>query len=117
MATLVHIKDIYVYFTNIEPHADESRQVLKLLDDAGIDAGELLYDHEPHHNTVFEALSTWGWGPKRRQTKFEVKFPLVHWVECFDDHTQNHEHAVGLEDIKNSTLLKNASLCAKLTQG
>lgn len=116
MATLVHIKDIYIYYTTLEPHAEECRQALALLDSAGIDATELLYDHEPHHETVFESLNTWGWGSKRRQRKFDVKFPLVHWLECNDDFSQHNEHAVGIEELKNSTILKNASLCAKLTK-
>lgn len=114
MANLVHIKDIYIYYTTLEPHAEECREALDLLDKTGIEAGELLYDHEPHHNTVFESLSTWGWGPKRRQKKFDVKFPLLHWTECFDDHSQHVEHVVGVEELKNSTLLQNAPLCAKL---
>jgi hypothetical protein len=114
MANLVHIKDICIYYTTLEPHAEECRQALALLDQTGIEAAELLYDHEPHHGQVFESLSTWGWGHNRRQRKFDVKFPLVHWLECNDDHTQHHHHAHGVEELKNSSLLKNASLCAKL---
>lgn len=116
MTKLVHIKDIYIYYTTLEPHAEECKQALVLLDKAGIDANELLYDHEPHHENVFAALNTWGWGPKRRQRSFDIKFPLVHWTECYDDFSQHHEHAVGIDELKKSTPLNNPSLCAKITK-
>lgn len=115
MANLVHIKEISFYYVTLDGHTDskECQDALKLIDDLGINVNELLYNYEPHHSVVFESLSTWGWGPKLRQKKLDIKFPFLHWIECYDDFTQHHEHAIGLDEIKNSAPVKNPSLCAK----
>lgn len=119
MTKLVHIKDIYFYHTTLDGHkdSDECSEAIGLIDQSGVDVNELLYNHEPHHNVIFESLSTWNWGSKGRNKSFDVKFPLLHWIECYDDFTQQHEHAVGVDDIANSAPVMNPTICAKVNRG
>lgn len=114
-AKLVKIKDVHLY-TSIridEETTAECEAVKKLLTDAGIPFNELWYNNPEKDEWVgvFEALGTWTWGYRGAKGQREFnKFPILHWTDCYDDWSTHVDHAVGLSEIQESSLLKNATL-------
>ncbi len=110
MTTLVKIKEVHLYVGFTETVAD-CYAAKKLLDDKGIKYTLLAYHDDTQHKGVFESLNTWNWGKVSELHKREFKnFPILHWKEYYDDYEQVVQCADGLEEIKNSDLIKYAHL-------
>lgn len=107
MSNLVKIKDVVLY-TAITEHAGECYACKKLLRDSNIAFKELCYADESTHQENFDALGTWAFGSDYRSVKF-TKFPIIHWTEFYDDWNRYVEVVDGLEQLKQSNLLKNAA--------
>jgi len=110
MANLVKIKDVHLY-VGLTENGHECYQAKKLLDAAGVKFNILNYTEEERHPEVFKSLSTWSWGHEQQKREIS-QFPLVHWLECYDDFNQVIHVAHGIDEIKNCSLLQNASLTA-----
>ena len=108
MANLIKIRDIVLY-TALTEDATECYACKKLLNEHNIKYKVLHYGDESVHQQNFDALSTWSFGPDYRQHEFK-KFPIIHWNEYYDDYERYMEVATSLDELKNSNLIKNASL-------
>lgn len=108
MAKLVKIKDVYVYTGNTAEKV-ECTKALFLLKQKGIEYNNLEYnDSTEQHEANFKALSTWNFGEAENhyQLKFS-KYPIVTWVECYDDWSTVQHAVEGLKALKESSLLND----------
>ena len=113
MANIVKINQVHLYMGFATPEsAADCVVVKKMLDDANIEYTLLQYGDNSAHSGVFDALSTWSLGPDFLQRKF-TDFPIVHWVEFYDDYERWVQAVVGSKELSNSNLIKYASLVQK----
>lgn len=118
MANLVKINNVYLYTTKMvgagtTAACDAARD---LLTTAGIKFNELWYNDPKvdERKTVLSSLSTWNWGINGSKGPRQLTaFPIIHWTEYYDDWSQVMEHSLGLVELQNSNLMKNASLVEK----
>ena len=112
MRKLVRITDVIL---NTTIQADDATTAAcdaarKFLTDTGVNFTELWYN-DPNVDEripVLNSLSTWVW--KTGSTRTMYQFPILHWTECYDDWSKEVDHAQGLDEIKNSSLLLNKDL-------
>ena len=108
MSKVTKIDGVYLY-TSGTLSTEEELATKKLLDDSGIPYTHLEYNEPKQHPSIFSALSTWYWGVDRANRNFD-RFPLVHWKEYYDDLYPMDFNAVGLQELKDSSLLKNKTV-------
>jgi hypothetical protein len=106
MANLVKIKEVHIYM-GFTDKAYECYQAKELLESSGITASILAYFDNSQHSGVFDALGTWTW--KDGQKTFS-NFPIVTWKNCYDDFEVDIECAVGIDELRNSSLIANKHL-------
>ncbi len=110
MSKVVKIKQVHLYMGYTESAAD-TYAAMKLLADQGIPHTKLTYNDPAQHQGVFDSLNTWTFGKHGSDYRKEFKdFPILHWTEYHDDWEQVLECAYGIEEIKNSSLIKNKAL-------
>lgn len=107
---LIKIKNVKLY-TAICEDAQDCWDCKKALQDKGIPFGHLNYD-ESQLSDVMKALSTWHYfdGKEIFQKTFD-RLAIVHWESFYsDDEGPKLNVAVGIDELKDSQLFKNAKL-------
>lgn len=105
---LVKIKDVYLY-VGLTENGAECFNAKKVLADNNIEHKVLSYNDVEQHESVFNALNTWRWGPDNEQKTF-TDFPIVHWMECYDDFTTKIFCVTSVAELNSSSLLTNKEL-------
>lgn len=115
MTKLVKITNVTLYTTtqegaNTTAECDSART---LLASSNIAFVELWYnDAKIDERTPCRAsLSTWTLGPAGSNgSRTFTKFPILTWVECYDDWSTSQEAVEGATEIQNASLLTNKAL-------
>lgn len=102
---LVRIKELYLY-VGLTFSAQKCYELKKYLTDNKIPFTQLNYMDEAAHPSVYESLNTWNWGPNGEKRTFN-DFPILTWMNCFDDFTLQAESATSIFEVQ-SKLLPNA---------
>lgn len=105
---LVKIKDVYLY-VGLTENGAECFNAKKVLADNNIEHKVLSYNDVEQHQSVFDALNTWRWGPDDEKKTF-TDFPIVHWMECYDDFTTKVFCVTSVAELNTSSLLTNKEL-------
>jgi len=105
---LAKIKDVCLYIGLTENGA-ECFNAKKLLADNNIPFKLLSYYDTAQHPAVFNALNTWRWG-EDKTTKTFTDFPIIHWVENYDDFSVINSCATSVAELNISTLITNKEL-------
>lgn len=115
MAKLVKIKDVHLYLGLTDTIAD-SYEAFKLLKASGVKFNLLNFnDQEAHHENNYAAISTWVLGRDNHQKTIK-DYPILTWDECWDDWTTTRRVAHGLQEVKDSDVLKFPELQLKQNQ-
>lgn len=117
MANVVKITEVNLYAAMIsEEGAVACIRTKKFLEANNIQYAHYVYSDEAQIPPLFEALGTWTFGPEFRQVSFSSSsFPFVTWKEFHDDYERFVEIAVGLNELAQSTLIKNKDRVVKNT--
>lgn len=105
---LVKIKDVCLY-VGLTENGAECFNAKKVLADNNINHKLLAYNDTTQHAAVFGALNTWRWGADKEQKTF-TDFPVVHWVECYDDFTTEMHCATSVAELNTSKLIAEKEL-------
>lgn len=106
------IDSVFLYTGGINSsNADIS--VRQALTKANISFSELGYHDSTQIPGVLAALSTWHWGKDKHRRPFTT-FPIVTWKEYYTDLHQMDFNAVGLIELKSSSLITNANVVVKI---
>lgn len=105
---LVKIKDVYLY-VGLTENGAECYNMKKILADNNINFKLLAYYDDKQVPGVFSALNTWGWGVDRIPRKF-TDFPIVHWMECYDDYSTAIHCVTSVDELNLSSLMANKEL-------
>lgn len=113
MSKLVKIKDVHLY-TGFTESVGDCYIAMKLLRASGVQFNFLNFsDQDEHHKANFTALSTWNFGADAHKKEF-TDYPILVWDECFDDWGVYRRAAHGLQEIKDSDVLKYPELQLKV---
>lgn len=103
--SLVKIKDVVLY-VGLTENGAECYNMKKVLSDNNIEHKLLSYSDSTQHKSVFDALNTWSWGPDKTKMVF-TDFPIVHWLECYDDFSTELFCVTSVAELNLSSLLAN----------
>ncbi len=106
---IVKIKQAHLYI-GLTDSAHDCQLAVELLKAANVNYTLLNYNNsEEQHKVNFDSLSTWTFGVDNHKKIF-TDYPILTWVECFDDWSSNVRAAHGLTEIKESDLINNKHL-------
>ena len=100
---IVGIAKIYLYTGLTPTGGNDSALARQWLDDNNIEYTNLWYGDSAQHQSVFDALNTWGIG------EFN-DFPFIVYDERHDDFTTVKQSLIGLDAITNSNLVELSAL-------
>lgn len=108
MANLVRIRDVYLY-AGFDDSVTEARAIAKVLEDNNVPYSLLMYTQSDSIEPALEPIKTWALSADAltSSTRDDLKMPLIHWKNIFDNDTNCINAASGLTEFQNSQLVAN----------
>ena len=105
---IVRIENIYLYTGLTPTGGNDSASATQWLDQNNIQYTHLWYGDPAQHQSVFDAVNTWGIGTFS-------DFPFVIYDEVEDDGSKVQQALIGLSAITSSNLVELSALGSSST--